>query len=162
MTALGSKTLEPLDGRPIVVGQIAARRSRHSAEARAGRRWRATFVFAGQQTIRQRAERDQPEVVSPQHRHHLAIEPTGEQAILLLARDEAVEAERRRCPSRLDDLPGWQGRTADVADLPLPDEIVERPQRLLDWRQRVRLVLLVEIDPVGLEAPQARLDLGHD
>jgi hypothetical protein len=49
-------------------------------------------------------------------------------------------------------------RIADVADLALADEIVERAQRLLDRRQRIVIVLLVEIDVVGLQPRQARLD----
>src|SRR5271167_1427709 len=65
-------------------------------------------------------------------------------------------------PLRLDDLPGRESRAADVADLALPDEIIERPQGLLDRRQRIGLVLLVEIDPVGLEPSQAGLDFAHD
>jgi len=44
----------------------------------------------------------------------------------------------------------------------LPDEVAERPQGLLDRGQRVGLVLLVEVDPVGLEPSEARLDLGYD
>src|SRR5207244_705747 len=67
-----------------------------------------------------------------------------------------------RRPLRLDDLPGRQGRTTDVADLALADEIVECPQGLLDRRQGIRLVLLVEVDPVGLQPSEAGLDLGYD
>ena len=67
-----------------------------------------------------------------------------------------------RGPLRLDHLPGGQGRAADVAHLALAHEIVERAQGLLDRGQRVGLVLLVEVDPVGFEALEAGLDLGHD
>ena len=47
---------------------------------------------------------------------------------------------------------------ADVADLALGDEVVERRERLLDRRDRVGLVQLVEVDPVGPQAAQRRLD----
>ena len=67
-----------------------------------------------------------------------------------------------RGPLCLDDLPGRQGRAADVTDLALPDEVVQRPQCLLDRGLRVGLVLLVEVDPVGPESAKARLGLGHD
>ncbi len=46
--------------------------------------------------------------------------------------------------------------------LPGAYQIVERTQGLLDGRQRVRLVLLIQIDPVGVQPPQACLDAGND
>src|SRR6266478_2903369 len=120
------------------------------------------LVLAGQEAVGERREWDQAEIVGLQYRHHLAIEPARQEAVLLLARDEVVKAVIPSRPLRLDNLPARQGRAADVADLALADEIVERPQGLLDRRQRIRLVLLVEVDPVGLQPSQAGLDLGHD
>src|SRR5262249_59574890 len=67
-----------------------------------------------------------------------------------------------RGPQRIDQLPGRHVAAADVAHLALVDEIVERAQRLLDRSERVDEVILVEIDPVGLEPFQARLDRAHD
>ena len=46
--------------------------------------------------------------------------------------------------------------------LPGFHQIVERAQRLLDRRCRIGPVQLIEIDPVGLEPPQAGLDRLHD
>ena len=69
-----------------------------------------------------------------------------------------LQIEMRRGPLRLDDLPGRQRRAADVADLALLHEIVERAQRLLDRRPRIGDVLLVEVDVVGAEPSEARLD----
>lgn len=51
---------------------------------------------------------------------------------------------------------------ADIADLALADEIVERAQCLFHRSQRIIVVLLVEIDIVGLEPRQAGLDRVHD
>src|SRR5271163_99169 len=85
-----------------------------------------------------------------------------QQAVFFLTRDEMVQLEMLRGPLRLDDLPRRQGRAADVADFALTDEIVERAHGLLDRGQRVGLVLLIEIDPVGPQAAQAGLDLGDD
>ena len=48
-------------------------------------------------------------------------------------------------------------RAADVANLTLLNEIVERPQRFLDRHARVGLVTHVEIDVVGSQPAQARL-----
>src|SRR6266478_8125752 len=120
------------------------------------------LVLAGQEAVGERREWDQAEIVGLQYRHHLAIEPARQEAVLLLARDEVVKAVIPSRPLRLDDLPARQGRAADVADLALADEIVERPQGLLDWCARIRLVLLVKVDPVGFEPSQAGLDLGDN
>ncbi len=51
---------------------------------------------------------------------------------------------------------------AEAADLALVDEIGERAERLVDVGARVRTVDLVEVDPVGLQAPQRVLDLVDD
>ena len=48
-------------------------------------------------------------------------------------------------------------RAADVADLALLHEIVERPQRFVDGHVAVRLVADVEVDVVGAQAAQAGL-----
>ena len=63
MAALGREPLEPLDERPVLVGQVALGRSRHRGEAAAGWQRRAVPVFAGEQPVRQRPERDQPQAV---------------------------------------------------------------------------------------------------
>src|SRR5271166_1810964 len=160
--ALGGEALEALDDRPIIVGQIAVGRSLHIGQTGAFWHRRVAFVLAGQQAVSQRRERDQAEAIGLQHRHHLAVEPARQQAVLLLARDEMVQAVIFGRPLRLDDLPGRERRATDVADLALADQIVERPQGLLDRGQRIGLVLLIEVDPIGLEAPEAGLDLGHD
>ena len=50
---------------------------------------------------------------------------------------------------------------ADVARLALPDDVLHGAHRLLDRRQRVGLVELVEVDPVRLQPLEARLDGLH-
>ena len=47
---------------------------------------------------------------------------------------------------------------ADRAHGPLLDELVQRLERLLERRDPVRAVVLVEVDPVGLQPPERRLD----
>ena len=51
---------------------------------------------------------------------------------------------------------------ADVAHLALADEVVERGEGLLDRRQRVGRVQLVEVDPVGLQPAERSLDRQPD
>ena len=131
-------------------------------EPRALRWRRVALVLAGQEPARQREERQQPHPVRLDRRHELALDVAHEKAVLVLARGEGIEVPRLGRPLRLDHLPGGEVRAADVADLALAHEIVERAQRLLDRRQRVGAVELVEVDPVGLEPPQAVLDRLHD
>ena len=67
-----------------------------------------------------------------------------------------------RNPLRLDDLPGRQGRAADIAHLALLHEVVEGAQGLFDRRLGIGDMLLVEVDVIGVEPLQARLDGRHD
>ena len=50
---------------------------------------------------------------------------------------------------RVDDLPAGKIRAADIADFALTDQVVERAQGFLDRRERIGLVQLIEIDPIG-------------
>src|SRR6202035_3414477 len=80
------------------------------------------------------------------------------QAVFILARREGLNAEISRTPLRLDHSPRPVVRTPRVADLALPDQVVESSKGFFDRRQRVRLMNLVEIDPIGLEAAETGLD----
>src|SRR5437016_11084610 len=53
-------------------------------------------------------------------------------------------------------------RRADIAGLAGLDDVVQRFDRLLDRRVVVPAMDLIEIDVIGAEAPQARIDFGHD
>src|SRR5207248_10796430 len=96
------------------------------------------------------------------NRHQLLVELALQQAVAFLAADVTLEAEMGRGPLRLDHLPSRQCRACDVANLALMDEIVERPQRLLDRGPRTGDVLIVEVEAIGAEAPEAGLDCRHD
>src|SRR5438552_749424 len=136
-------TSAPADA-PVRLGQMAFGLARRGGQPGTGRQCRIAPILAGQQPVGQRRERDQAEPVRLDDGHQLIVEFALQQIVALLARDIAFEAEMDRGPLRLDDLPGGQGRAADVAHLALPHEVVERAQRLLDRRQRVGDVLLVE------------------
>jgi hypothetical protein len=75
---------------------------------------------------------------------------------------EALQAPLPRRPLRFHDLTGGKGGRADVADLALMDEIGQRAERVVDVGVRVGTMHLVEVDPVGAQAPQRVLDLGDD
>src|SRR6266568_6116568 len=47
---------------------------------------------------------------------------------------------------------------AEVPDLPLLDEILHRAGDVLDWHGGVDAMLVVEVDPIGLEAPERTFD----
>ncbi len=65
-------------------------------------------------------------------------------------------------PHRSRQLPGSGVGCSYVTDLSLFDHVVEGPQGLLDGRFRVPPVEIVDIDVVGLQTPQASLQLLHD
>jgi len=50
---------------------------------------------------------------------------------------------------------------ADVAHLALVHGIIARTQRLLDRSERIDEMILLEIDPVGLEPLETRFDRAH-
>ena len=68
----------------------------------------------------------------------------------------------RAIQSAVGDLPPGDVGAPDVADLALADQVGEHRQRLLDRRDRVGEVELVEVDPVGAQPLQRRLDRSAD
>ena len=58
-------------------------------------------------------------------------------------------------PLGVHDLPGGKVRAADGSHLALLDQVVECAQSFFDGSSRVGLVKLVEVNPIGLESPQA-------
>ena len=100
---------------------------------------------------------------------HAAVHEGGDDLALVLAVDEVVEELAGRqlpvVPVRGDsrgfrDLPPEEVADAAVADLALPGQVVQRPQRFLEGSHRVGAVDVVEVDVVGLHAPEARLARG--
>src|SRR5437764_809516 len=74
----------------------------------------------------------------------------------------ALTAARLADPVRLDDRRRRERRAADRAHLAGVHEVAERAERLVEVRPGIEAVHLVEVDPVGLQAPQRALDLAHD
>ena len=85
-----------------------------------------------------------------------------DEVVLHLGGDGCLQTAVVGDPQGLGDLPGGMVGQADVADLALPDQIVVGRQGLLQRRVRVGIVGVVEVDVVGLQAAQARLDLTDD
>ncbi len=68
------------------------------------------------------------------------------------------EAVFLRNGERLHQMPAREIRAADVADFSGAHEIVERVQRFLDRGEGVKGVQLEEVDVIGAEPAQGRLD----
>ncbi len=150
--------LQLLDDVLVARRDVAVAQARHLAEARVVGRRLAALVLAGQQSARQREERQQAELVFLRRRQQILLDVAHDEAVFVLAGDETADVHRARDIFGFGDAPGRKVGIADVAHLALAHEIVERAQRLLDRRQRIVIVLLVEIDVVGLQPLQARLD----
>ena len=136
---------------------------------RAASRWRAGEVGelsavqrARQPAAGERAVGEDAHAVTLGGRQHVELDPADEQRVGRLLGAEALEVAVAGGPLRLDDLAGGERRGADVADLALLDEVGQRAERLVDVDGRVRAVHLVEVDPVGAQAPQRALDLADD
>ena len=61
-------------------------------------------------------------------------------------------------PERRGDLPRGEVADPQVEHLALVDQVVERPERLVERGVRIGEVHVVEVDPVRAEAPEAPLD----
>ena len=85
-----------------------------------------------------------------------------DQVVLHLRGDGCLQTPVVSDPQGLGDLPGGMVGQADVADLARPDQIVIGGEGLLQWRVRVGVVGVVEIDVVGLQTAETRLDLTDD
>ena len=146
---------EGLLGHQLLVGP---RPQRHP---RAGRIALAAPVFARQPAAAERAERGEAEALPLTHRQH-AARLLLEQAELVLHPTEACEPEPVARLQRFLQLLRVEIARADRAHLPGLNELVERPQRLLDRRLRVGLVRQVQVEPLDSQPLQAAFQLPQD
>src|ERR1700693_4744943 len=86
----------------------------------------------------------------------LPLRPAPEQRVLWLARHELLDAWKFE---RFLDLLGRPLAEAEVARLPLPHHLGERLHRLLERRVPVIAMTLVQIDVVGAQSSERRVDL---
>ena len=143
------------DGEPLLLVRPAGSRTSRGAPSSVAA---VARELAGQKSAGQRAPDQQSEPLILQQRNHLALELAADQRVVRLRAPEALEPLLARDRQRLHQLPRGQVRAADVADLAGAHEIVERAQRVLDVRQRIEAMDLIEVDVVGAEPPQARFD----
>ncbi len=132
---------------------------RVARRARVGRRRLARLVLAGQHALGQRRPHDLRDAVLLAQREDLALRSAPQRAVLRLRGhelDRALDVEAGldllRVPLREADRPRLTGA----------HDLAERLHRLLDRDARVRAVALVQVDVVGLQAFQRRVDLLGD
>ena len=119
-------------------------------------------MLAGQEAAGERAPDEDPDVLVEAERYELPLELSRDQAVVRLQRCVPLDPAAIRDVERLHQMPRRVVGAADVANLARADEVVERPQRLLQVGQRVEAVHLVEVDPVRAEPAEARLASLHE
>ena len=124
--------------------------------ARVGRRRLARLVLARQHPLGQRRPDDLGDAVA--RRRAGTPRPPAPARASSTAAGRRRTGRRRRVQAGLD-LLGRPLAEADVAGLARVDDLGERLHRLLDRRLDVEAVALVEVDVVGLQALQRRVDL---
>src|SRR5581483_11684623 len=127
---------------------------------RPGRRRLPAAHLAGEQAAREREVRDQTEPELLERRYELGLRVAREQRVLVLGRDEPGEAALPRERVRVAHLLRGEVRRADVAHLAGANELVEGPERLLERRDAVGAVVLVEVDVVDAQPLERAVDRG--
>ena len=158
---LGREALHRLGEREVLRVQLGGK-ARLRPRARVLGRLGPGAVLAGQDAAGQRIVRQHAHPLVAAQWDQFGLDPPVGRRVRRLDGSVPCEPAAVACPQRFTQLPGGVVRTADVADLPGPDQVIERPQRLLERRHRIEPMDLVEIDVVGLETPEAPLNLLHD
>ncbi len=129
---------------------------------RARRERGSRAVPAREPAAGERAPRDHAHAVALAGGENVALDAPDEHRVGRLLAAEPLPASPLRDPLRLDDRIRREGRAPEIPDLPGTDEVGERAERLVDVGARRGAVHLVEVDPVRVQAAEARLDLLHD
>ena len=162
---VGRDRPQRVDGVELTVVPVArlvhrARGAEH--EARAVGRRRLPIVLSGEQPTRERVVRDHADPLFLAQREQLPLDLAEQQVVARLHRLEAHEVARLAPPDRARQPVREEVRAPDVARLPGPDDGVEGLERLVDRRVGIREVQLVEVDVVGAEPAQRRVDRVED
>ena len=102
-----------------------------SCGARVGRKPRRVRIAARQHSLREGGEGSDAKAVADAKRNQLVLDTTIEKVVGRLFDDIARDASCFAHHQAFHHLPGRVARGPDVANLPLPDEVVERAERLV-------------------------------
>src|SRR5262245_18185532 len=100
---------------------------------------------------------DGPHAVRLAQRQEAAVHRPTEKVVPRLTALESDDSMRAARAERADELLDAEVRAPDAANFAGLNELVQRPQCLLDGGMWVEHVHLVEVDVVGLESTQTRL-----
>src|SRR5467141_513103 len=118
--------------------------------------------LAGKQATGKRTPHEQADLFGVQHGNDLPFEIAAGDRVISLKRVESGQVPELGDAEGFGDLPSLPVRAADVSDLTLSDESIERAQSLFDRSDGVVSVNLVQIDVVCLQTTEARFDTIHD
>ena len=128
---------------------------------RAGHRWLTGQVFAREHAARHRAVRGDAHAMVGAGRQYLDLGHAIEQVVVGLAHHRPRHAHLPGQVHQLRDAPAPKIGNAPVADLARAQHGIERPQGLLQVHAVVVAVQIENIHMVGLQPPEARLDLAQ-
>ena len=113
--------------------------------------------LAREQATRQGRPGNHAQTLIHAQRHHFALLFPVDEVVVVLHRDEAGPAVALRDRQHLHELPCKHGTGAQVENLSVANEAVERGQGLLDGGGGVGAVNLVEVDALHAQAPERGL-----
>src|SRR5208282_5714010 len=148
MLAAAGEVLECFERCEVFVGERLLCHPLYHREPGALWRFGAAFVFSREKSAGQREVGQDADAELAACGDQFALDAAIEQVVLVLRGDVRGESAAARDPMRVDRLPGGEVAMADVADLAGANQIVERLERLMLRRLRVRLMNLVEVDMV--------------
>ena len=121
----------------------------------------ARRIFAGEHAARERTVRHHTQAVAGAGRQDLGFRHAVHRIVDGLAYDRRGYTQLVAQFGNLRDAPGAVVRDAKIARLAGADDFPHGDQRLLDRCGWIVEVQIVDVDPVRVQAPQARVDGAH-
>src|SRR5215831_14531293 len=147
MAALFREGLQRLDLGEVLVRRPALEKFERG-QARPSGECLAPMVLAGEQSAGEREIGQLPKAVLLAGRNRIALALTLQQAPLVLRCDEADKVMFLGFRFSLSDLRAREVRAAHRSYFALTHQVIQSRQGLLDRRSRIRVVHLVEIEPL--------------
>src|SRR5690606_911861 len=123
---------------------------------------RSAPLAPGEPSPTERAPDHRAEALIERERHQLPLIIAVQKRIITLIDDVAAEPKTLRGREGFHHMPAREVRTADIADFARGDQIVERAERLLYRRERVKAVHKIDIEIIRSEPFQAIFACAHE